>query len=117
MDITVPLTSEEPVVVATTVRADKPVRVELTLEPYEAQAVIKQVGYRKIDHADKLPRLALLLDMRHHTSVQAGPLPGSLASPVTTETTYSIGAIRPSFQAESKMASSIRVRMPLIVRS
>jgi hypothetical protein len=59
----VPLTTEEPAVVAAAVRADKPVRVEMTLEPHQAQTVIEQVGYWKVYHADSLPCLALLLDM------------------------------------------------------
>src|SRR5262249_11692471 len=48
--VIVALAAKEPTAGTSTVRAHKSRRVEMALQPDEAQAIIKEVGNRKVDH-------------------------------------------------------------------
>jgi hypothetical protein len=60
----VALTTKQPAVRAATVRTDKPGGVEVPLQPQQAEAIIKQIGYWKIDRG-----------IRPRYTVSAGSIP------------------------------------------
>lgn len=51
LGIVLPVVVEAALVLIVTLRIAKPVRMEMPLQPEEAQAIIKEVANRKIDHA------------------------------------------------------------------
>ena len=58
-----PRVPEESALGAMTVRACKPLRMQVTLQPDEADAVIQQFGNREINHIGMIPRSARWLHM------------------------------------------------------
>ena len=54
----VALLPEESALGAMSVRACEPIRMQVTLQPNEANAVIQQLGNREIDHLSMIPHYA-----------------------------------------------------------
>jgi hypothetical protein len=58
---------EKAAIGAATVGTDEALRMQMALQPQQAEAIINQIGDRKVNHAPSVPSPALPLDMSHST--------------------------------------------------